>query len=264
MTEKLSLREEKLANTEHELHKVNQENKSFQEKCKLLVTYPDLVKDQIPVPDEANPVIQKVKLILFRIWASTNNFYTKSKPIKSAWSCLKKKTQNSGLLLASSRPKPPVLLLEHYLPGETFPFLSQAMAGVGEINSKTSKTTITMTMTYWTPLFQAIWEACHKWVSLPAKIGFQIVLILCAQMCPQDSWIILHVLWVPVGVGLELDFFKPTLFLSFCKFIRVIVRKPLNKRVASPMYHSTSHAPNNSVQCVQWNAGRRKNYGHPS
>ena len=60
LTEKLDLREEKLSCTEHELQQVNQENKKFQEKCKLLVTYPDLVKDQIPAPDEVHSDISYI------------------------------------------------------------------------------------------------------------------------------------------------------------------------------------------------------------
>jgi DNA repair ATPase RecN len=61
LTEKLDLREEKLSSTEHQLQRVNQENKKFQEKCKLLVTYPDLVKDQIPAPDEVDSNLSNIK-----------------------------------------------------------------------------------------------------------------------------------------------------------------------------------------------------------
>ncbi|CBY38812.1 unnamed protein product [Oikopleura dioica] len=197
LTEKLDLREEKLSGTEHELRRVIEENKVFQEKCKLLVTYPDLVKDQIPSPDER---------------------------IRFEWSFFKKKTKNSRTALGKMTPGP-------------------------VSNSRVSSAA------------RSAWSDAQIPIPSHGTSGFQDL--------ENDENIDDDLLDSPLPSDLRslsqmsLSSQKAWNASSSARSNASSVRRPLNKRVASPMYHSTSHAPNSATPSVQWNAGTRKNYGHP-
>ncbi|CAG5078655.1 Oidioi.mRNA.OKI2018_I69.PAR.g9045.t1.cds [Oikopleura dioica] len=213
LTEKLSLREEKLANTEHELHKVNQENKSFQEKCKLLVTYPDLVKDQIPVPDENLSINQQ---LLYQIEANQIRMELLEEENTKLRAALGK------LSPQASRPSSGTLSAWGDAP---IPVPSHGWS--------------------WRDQFQDLENNDDNDDDLlDSPLPSDLRSMSQMSLASRQNWLPNR----PNSVRSNVS----------------SVRKPLNKRVASPMYHSTSHAPNNSVQCVQWNAGRRKNYGHPS
>ncbi|CBY31680.1 unnamed protein product [Oikopleura dioica] len=210
LTEKLDLREEKLSGTEHELQRVKEENKVFQEKCKLLVTYPDLVKDQIPSPDESLSINQQ---LLYQIEAN-----------QIRMELLQEENEKLRTALGKMTPGP-------------------------VSNSRVSSAA------------RSAWSDAQIPIPSHGTSGFQDL--------ENDENIDDDLLDSPLPSDLRslsqmsLSSQKAWNASSSARSNASSVRRPLNKRVASPMYHSTSHAPNSATPSVQWNAGTRKNYGHP-